>query len=208
MLDGKVAIVTGAGRGIGRGEALLLAREGAKVVVNDLGGAWDGQGNDERPAQQVVDEIIAAGGEAVANYASVSDFEAAGGLVAQAVATFGRLDILVNNAGILRDKMIFNMDPEDFDAVVAVHLRGHFATMRHASSYWREQAKAGDPVAGRIINTSSASGVFGNAGQANYAAAKAGIAAMTEVVALELRRYGVTVRYGDFWRWSCSSACC
>jgi len=141
MLDGKVAIVTGAGRGIGRGEALLLAREGAKVVVNDLGGAWDGQGNDERPAQQVVDEIIAAGGEAVANYASVSDFEAAGGLVAQAVATFGRLDILVNNAGILRDKMIFNMDPEDFDAVAG---SASSRSLRHDATRQLILARAGE----------------------------------------------------------------
>lgn len=192
LLDGKVAIVTGAGRGIGRGEALLLASEGAAVVVNDLGGEWDGEGADQRPAQQVVDEIVAAGGRASANYASVADFDAAGALVRQAIDEFGRLDILVNNAGILRDKMIFNLGPEDFDAVVAVHLRGHFCTMRHACAYWREQSKAGETVAGRIINTSSASGVFANAGQANYAAAKAGIAAMTQVVSLEMARYGVT----------------
>jgi len=193
MLEGKVAIVTGAGRGIGRGEALLLAREGAAVVVNDLGGEWDGRGHDERPAQQVVDEITAFGGDAVANNDSVSDFDAAKNLVDQAISTFGRLDILVNNAGILRDRMVFSMELADFDAVIDVHLRGHFCMMRHAAAHWRAASKAGEAVAGRIINTSSASGVFANAGQINYAAAKAGIAAMTQVGSLELRRYGVTV---------------
>ena len=191
-LDGKVAIVTGAGRGIGRCEALLLASEGAKVVVNDLGGDWAGEGKDDRPAQQVVDEIKAAGGEAAANYDDVGSWEGAQKLVQQAIDTFGELNILVNNAGILRDKMSFNMDESDWDSVIKVHLKGHFAPTRFAGAYWREQSKAGKPVTGRIINTSSEAGLFGNAGQANYAAAKAGIAAMTVVFARELQRYGVT----------------
>jgi len=193
LLAGKVAVVTGAGRGIGRGEALALAAEGAAVVVNDVGSASDGDGADQRPAQQVVDEIVAAGGRAVANYDSVDDFELSAKLIGQAVEEFGRLDILVNNAGILRDKMIYNLSAEDFDAVVSVHLRGHFCTTRHACAYWRDEHKAGRPVAGRIINTSSASGVFGMVGQTSYAAAKAGIAAMTQVTSLEMSRYGVTV---------------
>jgi len=191
-LDGKVAIVTGAGRGIGRCEALLLAGEGAKVVVNDLGGDWAGEGKDDRPAQQVVDEIKTAGGEAAANYDDVGSWEGAQKLVQQAIDTFGELNILVNNAGILRDKMSFNMDESDWDSVIKVHLKGHFAPTRFAGAYWREQSKAGKPVTGRIINTSSEAGLFGNAGQANYAAAKAGIAAMTVVFARELQRYGVT----------------
>ena len=191
-LDGKVAIVTGAGRGIGRCEALLLASEGAKVVVNDLGGDWAGEGKDDRPAQQVVDEIKSAGGEAAANYDDVGSWEGAQKLVQQAIDTFGALNILVNNAGILRDKMSFNMDESDWDSVIKVHLKGHFAPTRFAGAYWREQSKAGNQVTGRIINTSSEAGLFGNAGQANYAAAKAGIAAMTVVFARELQRYGVT----------------
>ncbi|MCX2931741.1 SDR family oxidoreductase [Mycobacterium sp. CVI_P3] len=193
LLAGKVAIVTGAGRGIGRGEALALAREGAAVVVNDVGSASDGDGADTRPAQQVVDEIVAGGGLAVANFDSVDDFDLSANLIRQAVEEFGRLDILVNNAGILRDKMIYNLAPEDFDAVVSVHLRGHFCTTRHACAYWRDEHKAGRPVAGRIVNTSSASGVFGMVGQTSYAAAKAGIAAMTQVTSMEMARYGVTV---------------
>ncbi|MEX2100072.1 MAG: SDR family oxidoreductase [Acidimicrobiia bacterium] len=192
-LEGKVAIVTGAGRGIGRGHARLLAAEGARVVVNDLGGAVEGSGSDATPAQQVVQEIIDAGGEAVVNGDDVATWDGAQALVAQAVDTFGALHILVNNAGILRDKMCFNMDESDWDAVIRVHLKGHFAPSRFAASYWREQAKAGTPTTGRIINTSSESGLFGNAGQTNYDAAKAGIASMTLAMARELDRYGVTV---------------
>jgi NAD(P)-dependent dehydrogenase (short-subunit alcohol dehydrogenase family) len=191
-LDGKVAIVTGAGRGIGRGEALLLAREGARVVVNDLGGEWDGTGRDTRPAQLVVDEITAAGGEAVANYDDVADYAAAERMVRQAIDTFGSLDILVNNAGILRDRMIFNMSEEEWDAVIRVHLKGHFAPTRHACAYWREKAKERGSAAGRIVCTSSTSGLLGNPGQSNYGAAKAGIAAFAQIVAMEMARYGVT----------------
>jgi NAD(P)-dependent dehydrogenase (short-subunit alcohol dehydrogenase family) len=191
-LDGKAAIVTGAGRGLGRDHALLLAAEGAKVVVNDLGGEWDGTGSDTRHAQLVVDEITGAGGEAVANYDDVADWEGAQRMINQAVESFGDLNILVNNAGILRDRMSFNMGEEDWDSVIRVHLKGHFAPSRFAAVYWREQSKAGNEVYGRIINTSSESGLFGNAGQGNYAAAKAGIAALTIVLARELEKYGVT----------------
>jgi NAD(P)-dependent dehydrogenase (short-subunit alcohol dehydrogenase family) len=194
LLDGKVAIVTGAGRGIGRTEALLLASEGAKVIVNDVGGAMSGEGSDQAPAQQVVDEIEAAGGDAAANYDSVTDFEGAKRMVEQAVDTFGGLDVLVNNAGILRDKMSFNMDEADWDAVIAVHLKGHFCPSRHAAAYWRSRFKeTSQPVNAKIINTASESGLYGNAGQLNYAAAKAGIAAMTIVLARELERLGVRV---------------
>src|SRR5437764_11057578 len=192
-LDGKVAIVTGAGRGIGRGEALLLASEGAKVVVNDLGAAREGEGADKTPAQEVADEIVAGGGEAVANYDDVASWPGAESLIGQAVEAFGKLDILVNNAGILRDGMSFNLSEEDWDSVIRVHLKGHFAPSRFAAVYWREQSKAGELVAGRIINTSSESGLYGNAGQTNYAAAKAGIASMTIVLARELERSGVRV---------------
>ncbi len=192
-LDGKIAIVTGAGRGIGRGEALLLAAEGARVVVNDLGGQWDGTGTDDRPAQQVVEEIAAAGGEAVANYEDVAEFAGAERLIRSAIDTWGRLDILVNNAGILRDKMIFNMSEDDWDGVMRVHLKGHFAPTRHACAYWRERSKAGEPVTGRIICTSSTSGLLGNVGQSNYGAAKSGIASFAQIVSMEMARYGVTV---------------
>jgi NAD(P)-dependent dehydrogenase (short-subunit alcohol dehydrogenase family) len=192
--DGKVAIITGAGRGIGRSHALLLASEGASVVVNDLGGAADGGGNDQTPAQQVVDEIAAKGGRAVANYDSVSSWKGAEAMVQQAVDEFGRLDVLVNNAGILRDKMSFNMDESEWDSVIEVHLKGHFAPSRFAASYWRAKSKeTGEPVNAKIVNTASESGLYGNAGQANYAAAKAGIASMTIVMARELERIGVRV---------------
>jgi NAD(P)-dependent dehydrogenase (short-subunit alcohol dehydrogenase family) len=189
---GRVAIVTGAGRGIGRGHALELARQGARVVVNDLGASLDGEGAEAGPAQAVVDEITAMGGEAVANTDDVADWEGAARLVKTAVATFGRLDVLVNNAGILRDRMLFNMAEAEWDAVIRVHLKGTFAPLRHAAEHWRERAKAGEDVAGRIINTSSTSGLFANPGQGNYGAAKSGIASLTLIAAKELGRYGVT----------------
>jgi len=192
MLDGKVAVITGAGRGIGRGEAQLFAAEGARVVVNDLGGEWDGTGADSRPAQQVVDEIRGAGGEAVAHFEDISEEPGADSLVRMALDRWGRLDVVVNNAGILRDRMVFNMSVEEWDAVIKVHLRGHFLVTRAACVHWRELAKAGQAVRGRIVNTSSTSGILGNAGQANYGAAKAGIAAFTQIVAMEMKRYGVT----------------
>jgi NAD(P)-dependent dehydrogenase (short-subunit alcohol dehydrogenase family) len=193
LLDGKVAVVTGAGRGIGREEALLLAAEGAKVIVNDLGAGLHGEGGaDVHPAQEVVDLIEAGGGEATVNGDDVSTWAGGKGLVEQAVDTYGSLDILVNNAGILRDKMSFNMEESDWDDVIRVHLKGHFAAAQHAAVYWRNRSKAGEDVTGRIINTTSESGLFGNAGQANYAAAKAGIASLTVVEARELGRYGVT----------------
>jgi NAD(P)-dependent dehydrogenase (short-subunit alcohol dehydrogenase family) len=192
-LNGKVAIVTGAGRGIGRSHALALAAAGAKVVVNDLGGGIAGEGSDATPAQQVVEEIKAAGGEALTNGENVADFAGAGRMVQQAIDDFGRLDILVNNAGILRDRMLVNMTEQEWDSVIAVHLKGHFAPTQHAAAYWREQSKAGEDVRGRVICTASPSGVFGNVGQANYGAAKAGIAGFTVIVAQELQRYGVTV---------------
>jgi NAD(P)-dependent dehydrogenase (short-subunit alcohol dehydrogenase family) len=193
LLDGKVAIVTGAGRGIGREHALALARAGAKVVVNDLGASLGGEGVDAAPAHEVVAEIEALGSEAIADGANVADFDAARGLVEHAVDAFGRLDILVNNAGILRDRMLVNMEEGEWDAVIAVHLKGHFAPTRHAAAYWRDRAKSGEEVRARVINTSSPSGVFGNVGQANYGAAKAGIANFTIIAAQELGRYGVTV---------------
>jgi NAD(P)-dependent dehydrogenase (short-subunit alcohol dehydrogenase family) len=194
LFDGKVAIVTGAGRGIGRAEVLLLAAEGAKVVVNDLGGAATGEGADTSPAQQVVDEVTAGGGQAVANFDDIASWAGAERLVQQAVTAFGGLDVLVNNAGILRDRMSFSMSEDEWDIVVNVHLKGHFCTTHFAGAYWREQSKqTGDPVDGVIVNTASESGLYGNAGQVNYAAAKAGIAAMTVVVARELERYGVRV---------------
>jgi NAD(P)-dependent dehydrogenase (short-subunit alcohol dehydrogenase family) len=192
-LEGKVAIVTGAGRGIGREHALALALAGARVVVNDLGASLAGEGADATPAQQVVDEIVAAGGRAAANYDNVADFAAAERMIRQAIDEFGRLDILVNNAGITRDRMLVNMTEEEWDAVITVHLKGHFAPTRHAAAYWRERAKGGEAVRARVINTSSPSGVFGNVGQANYGAAKAGIAGFTVIAAQELARYGVTV---------------
>src|SRR5712691_4855206 len=192
-LEGKVAIVTGAGRGIGREHALALSRAGASVVVNDLGATLAGEGADATPAQQVVAEIEAAGGAAVANSDDVADFAGAERMVRQAIDSFGRLDILVNNAGITRDRMLVNMSEDEWDSVVAVHLKGHFAPTRHAAAYWRERSKAGEDVRARVINTSSPSGVFGNVGQANYGAAKAGIVGFTLIAAQELQRYGVTV---------------
>ncbi len=193
LLDGKVAIVTGAGRGIGREEALLLASEGARVVVNDVGASLQGEGGDKHPAQEVVDLIKANGSDAAVNGDDVSSWEGAKALVQQAIDTFGQLNILVNNAGILRDKMSFNLEESDWDDVIRVHLKGHFAPAHHAAVYWRNLAKAGETVSGRIINTSSEAGLYGNAGQANYSAAKAGIASLTWVLARELERYGVTV---------------
>jgi NAD(P)-dependent dehydrogenase (short-subunit alcohol dehydrogenase family) len=192
-LEGKVAIVTGAGRGIGREHALALADAGARIVVNDLGGSAAGEGHDATPAQTVADEIKDRGGEAVANYDNVADFQGAENLVKQAIGELGRLDILVNNAGIIRDRMLVNLTEEEWDSVINVHMKGHFAPTRHAAAYWRGQSKAGEQVNGRVINTSSPSGVFGNVGQTNYGAAKAGIAAFTIISALELGRYGVTV---------------
>lgn len=193
LLAGKIAIVTGAGRGLGRAHALALAEAGARVVVNDLGASLSGEREQTSPADQVVEEIRARGGEAVADRENVADFEGARRMVESAVERFGRLDILVNNAGILRDRMLMNMSEQEWDAVIAVHLKGHFAPTRHAAAHWRDRAKAGDGVRGRVINTASPSGVFGNVGQANYGAAKAGIAAFTVIVAQELGRYGVTV---------------
>ncbi|MET0627289.1 MAG: SDR family NAD(P)-dependent oxidoreductase [Acidimicrobiia bacterium] len=194
VFDGKVAIVTGAGRGIGRSEALLLAGEGAKVVVNDLGGSGAGEGADQTPAQQVVDEIKAAGGDAAANYDDCSSWAGAEGMVNQAIETFGGLDVLICNAGILRDKMSFNMSEDEFDSVIRVHLKGHFAPSHFAGRYWREKAKAsGEPANAAIVMTSSESGLYGNAGQVNYAAAKMGIASMTIVLGRELERSGVRV---------------
>ncbi|MEA2625760.1 MAG: hypothetical protein QOD06_1805 [Candidatus Binatota bacterium] len=188
-----MAIVTGAGRGLGRSHALLLADEGAHVVVNDLGTGLDGQGSQTLPAESVVAEIRARGGAASASHDDVASWTGAETLIRHAVAQHGRLDVLVNNAGILRDRMAFNMNEEDWDAVVRVHLKGHFAPSRFACAYWRERHKEGSPIRGRIINTSSEAGVIGNAGQANYSAAKGGILALTVVLAREMERYGVTV---------------
>jgi NAD(P)-dependent dehydrogenase (short-subunit alcohol dehydrogenase family) len=193
-LDGRVAIITGAGRGIGREHALFMAREGAAVVVNDLGGANDGSGSDAGPAQEVVNEILALGGRAVANTDNIASWAGAKGLVDLAVSEFGQLDILVNNAGILRDAFVAGITEEQYDSVIDVHLKGHFAMLHHAAAYWKDKSKAGEQVAASVINTASASGTFmPNAGQSNYGAAKAGIAALTQVAADELGRYGVRV---------------
>ena len=192
-LDGRIAVITGAGRGIGREHALFFAREGAKVVVNDLGGSADGVGADAGPAQQVVDEIRALGGEAVANTDNCADWEGGQRLIRTAIDTFGGLDVLVNNAGILRDRMLTNMSEEEWDSVIHVHLKGHFVPLRHAAAYWRERSKAGEPVNASVINTSSTSGLFGTAGQTNYGAAKTGIATLTIISQMELERYGVRV---------------
>ncbi len=192
-LDGRVVAVTGAGRGIGREHALLMATEGARVVVNDLGGAADGVGADPTAAEQVVDEIRSAGGTAIANGDDVADWDGAQRLIEGAIAEYGDLHVLVNNAGILRDRMIANMTPEEFDEVVRVHLRGHFCPLRHAAAYWRDRSKAGIEADRSVVNTSSTSGLLGNFGQANYGAAKAGIAAMSVLANMELARYGVRV---------------
>jgi NAD(P)-dependent dehydrogenase (short-subunit alcohol dehydrogenase family) len=194
LCEGRVAIVTGAGRGIGREHALMLAAHGAKVVVNDLGGNIDGTGADLSPAAQVVEEIKAAGGEAVPNGDDVSSWAGSKHMIDHAVEAFGRLDVLINNAGILRDRMLVNMTEAEWDAVIQVHLKGTFAPAHHAADYWRNRQKAtGEPANARIINTSSVSGIYGNQGQTNYGAAKAGIAAFTIIAARELKRFGVTV---------------
>ena len=194
LCEGRVAIVTGAGRGLGREHALLLAANGAKVVVNDLGANVDGTGRDASFAAQTVADIRKAGGEAVVNGDDVSSWAGAKHMIDQAVQGYGKLDIVVNNAGILRDRMLVNMSEEEWDAVIQVHLKGTFAPSRHAAAYWREIRKqTGDPVMGRIINTTSTSGIYGNVGQSNYGAAKAGIAAFTIIAARELKRIGVTV---------------
>ena len=192
-LDGRVAIITGGGRGIGREHALLFASEGAKLVINDLGGAIDGSGDDRTPAEQVVDEVKAMGGEAVSNADNVADWEGGQRLVNAAVEAFGDLHVLVNNAGILRDRVLVNMTEEEWDVVIQVHLKGHFVPTRWAATYWREQTKAGKEVKASVVNTSSTSGLIGNPGQANYGAAKAGIGAFTTICAAELGRYGVRV---------------
>tara|TARA_R110000787_G_scaffold58117_14_gene132456 strand:+ start:1235 stop:2149 length:915 start_codon:yes stop_codon:yes gene_type:complete len=194
ICKGRVAIVTGGGRGVGREYALLLARQGAKVLVNDLGTAADGAGKDQSPAQAVVEEIAAFGGEAVANFCDVSDWQAAKVMVDAAIEKFGKLDILINNAGILRDRMFVNMSEEEWDSVIRVNLKGVAAPAHHACAYWRAKSKeTGRPLGARLINASSASGIYGNVGQANYSAAKGGIASFTTTLALEMARYGVTV---------------
>jgi NAD(P)-dependent dehydrogenase (short-subunit alcohol dehydrogenase family) len=192
ICDGRVVIVTGAGGGLGRAHALAFAAEGARVVVNDIGTSREGEGRSETPAQRVVDEIAAAGGEAVANTDDIADWDGAENLVRTAIEAFGSLDVLVNNAGFLRDRMLVGMSVEEWDAVIRVHLRGHFCPLRHAGAYWREQSKAGTAVDARIINTSSGAGLMGSVGQGNYSAAKAGIVGLTLVAAAELERYGVT----------------
>jgi NAD(P)-dependent dehydrogenase (short-subunit alcohol dehydrogenase family) len=193
LVDGRVVIVTGAGRGIGRAHALAFAAEGAKVVVNDIGVGGDGSATGESPGEQVVAEIIAAGGQAVVNGDDVADWDGAQNLIKTAIDNFGGLDVLVNNAGFLRDRMLVGMAEEEWDAVIRVHLKGHFAPLRHAAAYWRAESKAGRPVDARIINTSSGAGLQGSIGQGNYAAAKAGIAEMTIQAAAELKNYGVSV---------------
>jgi NAD(P)-dependent dehydrogenase (short-subunit alcohol dehydrogenase family) len=192
-LKDRVCIITGAGRGIGREHALLFAAEGAKVVVNDLGGSTDGSGSDVGPAQEVVDEIIQAGGTAIANGDDVSSWDGAERLIAQAVDTFGDLHVLVNNAGILRDRMLTTMSEDEWDAVMKVHLKGHFCPTHFAAAYWREQSKAGRDGQRAVVNTSSTSGLFGNVGQTNYGAAKSGIATFSIIANVELKRYGVRV---------------
>ncbi|MGI8493561.1 MAG: SDR family oxidoreductase [Acidimicrobiales bacterium] len=192
-LEGRVAIITGAGRGLGREHALLFAAEGAKVVVNDLGVGPDGTGAEAAPAQEVAAEIRALGGEAVVNGEDVADWQAGQRLVQAAIEAFGDLHVLVNNAGILRDRLLVNMSEAEWDAVISAHLKGHFVPLRHAAAYWRQQSKSGVTVRASVINTSSTSGLHGNPGQTNYGAAKAGIAALTAIAAQELSRYGVRV---------------
>jgi NAD(P)-dependent dehydrogenase (short-subunit alcohol dehydrogenase family) len=192
ICEGRVVIVTGAGRGIGREHALEFARQGARVVVNDVGAELDGSGSSTGPAGEVVDEIRGMGGEAIANGADVADWDQAKAMIDRAVDAFGRLDVLVNNAGFLRDRMLANTSEEEWDAVIRVHLKGHFVTSRHAAAYWRDRSKAGDAVDARIINTSSGAGLMGSVGQGNYAAAKAGIIGLTLVQAAEFGRYGVS----------------
>jgi NAD(P)-dependent dehydrogenase (short-subunit alcohol dehydrogenase family) len=192
ICDDRIVIVTGAGGGLGRAHALAFAAEGARVVVNDIGTSREGEGASAAPAQKVVDEIVAAGGQAVANTDDVADWDGAEALVRTALDTFGGLDVLVNNAGFLRDRMLVSMSVEEWDAVIRVHLRGHFCPLRHAGAYWREQSKSGAAVDARIINTSSGAGLMGGVGQGNYSAAKAGIVGMTLVASTELGRYGVT----------------
>ncbi|RBM15586.1 short-chain dehydrogenase [Prauserella sp. PE36] len=193
LCQGRVVIVTGAGRGIGRAHALAFAAEGAQVVVNDVGVALDGSATAEGPAADVVAEIEALGGKAVANTDDVADFAGAQRLIGSALEHFGRLDVLVNNAGVVRDRMLVNLAEDEWDAVIRVHLKGHFATLRHAAAHWRAEAKAGRKPSARVINTSSGAGLLGSVGQGNYVAAKAGIAGLTVVAAEELARYGVTV---------------
>lgn len=193
MFQGRVAIVTGAGRGIGREHALLLASQGACVVVNDLGGGTDGSGDDDSPAASVVAEILEAGGSAVANVNDVSDWDGAADLVEQAVSEFGRLDVLINNAGILRDRMLVNLSEDEWDVVMRVNAKGHVAPLRHAAAHWRARAKAGEEVVAAVVNTSSPSGLFANVGQSNYGAAKMAVAGLTMIAAKELAPYGVRV---------------
>ncbi len=194
LCEGRVAIVTGAGRGLGRQHSLLLAKEGAKVVVNDIGANVDGKGRDDSFAAQTVAEIKKMGGDAIVNGDDVSSWNGAKNMIDQAVKHFGKLDVLINNAGILRDRMLVNMSEDEWDSCIQVHLKGTFAPARHAAAYWREKSKEiGGPVNAAIINTSSTSGIYGNVGQTNYGAAKAGIAAFTVIAARELRRFGVTV---------------
>ena len=190
-LDGRVAIITGAGRGLGREHALLFAAEGAKIVVNDLGGANDGSGSDMTPAQQTVADIKGMGGEAIVNTDNVADWDGAKRMIDSAIEAFGDLDILVNNAGILRDRVLVNMSESEWDSVIQVHLKGHFAPTHHAAAYWREQAKAGITKPRNLVHTSSTSGLFSNHGQANYGAAKSGIATFSQICAKELSRYNV-----------------
>ncbi len=191
LLDGKVAIITGAGRGLGREEALFMAKEGCNLLINDLGAAFDGSGSEKKVADEVAEECKKLGVKAVGNYDSVTDFDKAKGMIDQAVSEFGKLDIVVNNAGILRDRMLFNMSEAEFDDVIAVHLKGTFNMTRHVANYFRQQGKA-DPSLknfGRVINTASDAGLLGNMGQTNYGAAKAGIAAFTVIAAMELKKY-------------------